>query len=151
ALAAGAKPAEVIPPVTVTQNPVSPGRVRRSLLTPSRGEGRVAPVEPVVNTLVCFPTCARGCGCSQRPAFPAPSICWRDLLKQRLGCFCAARTRGRAVAAPDRLFRRAPAFKILLKMVAGAQRSLRNRNSRGTFGRRTGAPMHAPLFCHTPA
>src|ERR1700751_6102160 len=40
ALAAGAKLAEVIPPVTVTQKPVSPGRARRSLLTPSRRECR---------------------------------------------------------------------------------------------------------------
>jgi hypothetical protein len=31
---------EAIPPVTVTQKPVSPGRARRSLLTPSRRECR---------------------------------------------------------------------------------------------------------------
>src|SRR5579871_2562777 len=42
--------------VTVTQKPVSPGRVRDKPLTPSRREGRVAPVEPVVNEArVLFP------------------------------------------------------------------------------------------------
>jgi hypothetical protein len=40
ALVAGAKPAKAISLVTVTQKPVSPGRARRSLLTPSRRECR---------------------------------------------------------------------------------------------------------------
>ena len=33
------------------------------------------PSEPVVTTLVCFVSFrTRGCGCSERPAFPAPSV-----------------------------------------------------------------------------
>jgi hypothetical protein len=32
------------------------------------------PGELVVTTLVCFLLCTRGCGCTGRPAFPAPSL-----------------------------------------------------------------------------
>jgi hypothetical protein len=43
-------------PATVTQKPVSPGRARRSLLTPSRRECRCS-ASPVVTTLMCFFYC----------------------------------------------------------------------------------------------
>ena len=42
------------PQATVTKRSWTPGRARSISCKPSRGEGRVAPVEPVVNVLMCF-------------------------------------------------------------------------------------------------
>src|SRR6266496_4799796 len=53
----------------------SPRRARRKPLKPLRGECRLNPSEPVVTMLVCFVLFrTRGCGCSEHPAFPAPSV-----------------------------------------------------------------------------
>jgi hypothetical protein len=52
----------------------SPGRARSKPLKPLRGEGRMNPLSPVATTLVCFLFCTRGCGCSEHPVFPAPSL-----------------------------------------------------------------------------
>jgi hypothetical protein len=56
-------------------------RARRKPLKPSRREGRVHPVEPVVTCLCASSIRTQGCGCGQRPAFPAPSLargsCWK--------------------------------------------------------------------------
>src|SRR5580700_6414210 len=48
------RPTRREPGGTVTQKPVSPGRARYRPLTPSRREGRVAPVEPVVTNSCAF-------------------------------------------------------------------------------------------------
>ena len=67
---------------TVTKRSWTPGRARSISRKPSRREGRVAPVEPVVTNSCAFYYCARGCGCNQRPAFPAPSVFRRDVRMQ---------------------------------------------------------------------
>jgi hypothetical protein len=74
----------------------SPGRVRRSLLTPSRREGRVAPVEPVWTCSCAFSSRTRGCGCGQHPAFPAPSFRRGAMLRQDSGAI-APRERGAVI------------------------------------------------------
>src|SRR6516165_5610422 len=56
---AGAKFRGMAREATVTKRSWTPGRARRTPLTPSRREGRVAPVEPVVDLLVCFFQTAR--------------------------------------------------------------------------------------------
>ncbi len=50
----------------------SPGRARRTPLTPSRGEGRVCPAVPVVPA-ACILLSRRATGLSRGPAFLAPS------------------------------------------------------------------------------
>ncbi len=52
----------------------SPGRARRTPLTPSRGEGRVCPAVPVVPA-ACILLSRRATGLSRGPAFLAPSRC----------------------------------------------------------------------------
>ena len=59
---------------TVSNKPGHRGE-REVSRKPLRGECRLNPSEPVVTTLVCFVLFrTRGCGCSERPAFPAPSV-----------------------------------------------------------------------------
>jgi hypothetical protein len=70
----------------------SPGRVRRSLLTPSRREGRVAPVEPVVDLLVCFLISHARLRVRPAPAFPCALFPTRGNAPARLGRDCAAGT-----------------------------------------------------------
>ena len=88
---AGAKLCGMACEATVTKRSWTPGRARTSQLTPSRREGRVAPVEPVVSTLVCFFHCTRGRGCNQHPVFPAPSA-----FEGQLRCKTRAIYRGNA-------------------------------------------------------
>ena len=76
---AGAKLAGGDLPATVTKRSWTPGRARRTPLTPLRREGRVAPVEPVVDLLVCFfPLHARP---RVRPASGFPcALCFRGIM-----------------------------------------------------------------------
>ena len=60
--------------VTVTMRSRTPGRARTTPLTPLRREGRVAPVEPVVNNSCAFYTAHEAAGAasirsSLRPLF----------------------------------------------------------------------------------
>src|SRR6516225_10530269 len=81
---AGAKSAGDDPQATVTKRSWTPGRARTSLLTPSRREGRVFRLN-LWRLLVCFLHCTRGCGCSQHPAFPAPSGLSGGAIDAKLG------------------------------------------------------------------
>src|SRR6266704_7085632 len=64
----------------------SPRRARRKPLKPLRGECRLNPSEPVVTMLVCFVFYrTRDCGCSEHPAFPAPSDSLGEPFLQNLG------------------------------------------------------------------
>jgi hypothetical protein len=74
------------PQATVTMRSRTPGRARTTLLTPSRREGRVAPVEPVVNNPCAFYNAHEAAG--------ATSIrsSLRPLLSRDLG-FCKTRAR----------------------------------------------------------
>src|SRR6266481_8020194 len=59
--------------MTVSNKPGHRGE-REVSRKPLRGECRLNPSEPVVTRLVCFVLFrTRDCGCSERPAFPAPS------------------------------------------------------------------------------
>ena len=84
ALAAGAKSAEDDPQATVTQKPVSPGRARRSLLTPSRRECRCSGFICGSN-LCAFYHRTQGCGCSQTPGIPCALSHFRGPPMQSLG------------------------------------------------------------------
>ena len=72
------------PQATVAKEPGHRGEHEISSKTIARGRpGELA--EPVVTTLVCFVLfCTRGCGCIERPAFPAPSYS-RGWSVQQLG------------------------------------------------------------------
>jgi hypothetical protein len=70
---AGAKCADDDPCTTVTMRSRTPGRARTTPLTPSRREGRECRLNLWLLTRV-LSCCTRGCGCSQHPAFPAPSV-----------------------------------------------------------------------------
>src|SRR5712671_3795289 len=60
--------------MTVATKPGHRGEREVSRKTIARGMS-VDPSEPVVTMLVCFVSFrTRGCGCSERPAFPAPSV-----------------------------------------------------------------------------
>jgi hypothetical protein len=59
---AGAKLAGDDLPATVTMRSRTPGRARTTPLTPLRREGRVAPVEPVVNNSCAFYTAHEAAG-----------------------------------------------------------------------------------------
>src|SRR5215475_9762136 len=64
----------MIPQVTVTQKPVSPGRARHSLLKPSRRECRCFGF--ICGDYLCaFYHCTQGCGCSQTPGIPC-ALCF---------------------------------------------------------------------------
>jgi hypothetical protein len=65
---------EMIPPVTVTQKPVSPGRARRSPLTPSRRECRCFGFICGDYACVLSSRARKAAGAVKHPAFPAPSI-----------------------------------------------------------------------------
>jgi hypothetical protein len=57
------------------------GESTKETVKPLRGECRVISGVTVVTTLVCFLFCTQGCGCIERPAFPAPSgFIGRDVL-----------------------------------------------------------------------
>ncbi len=76
----------------------SPRRARRKPLKPLRGECRLNPSEPVVTMLVCFVFYrTRGCGCSEHPAFPAPSVFFGRMDFAQLGRL-APRDRGGATS-----------------------------------------------------
>src|SRR5215472_17874540 len=89
ALAAGAKPCETFRKVTVTQKPVSPGRARRSLLTPSRRECRCFGFSCSDYAHVLLSIAHEAMGAAMHPAFPAPSAFLRavDALTR---AFCVA-------------------------------------------------------------
>jgi hypothetical protein len=78
------------PGETEANKPGTPGRSRSSRSTIAQGVPDVSAL-PVVTTACVhhYPSCTRGCGCGQRPAFPAPSFFKGDLR-------CKARTRNRA-------------------------------------------------------
>jgi hypothetical protein len=60
----------------VTTKPGSPRRSRRKPLKPLRGECRAFRCDRGDYTRMLILFCMRGCGCIERPAFPAPSD-WR--------------------------------------------------------------------------
>jgi hypothetical protein len=74
ALAAGAKPRGMTREATVTQKPVSPGRARRSLLTPSRRECRCFGFSCSDYAHVLPSFAHEAMGAARHPAFPAPSL-----------------------------------------------------------------------------
>jgi len=78
------------PGETEANKPGTPGRSRSSRSTIAQGVPDVSAL-PVVTTACVhhYPSCTRGCGCGQRPAFPAPSFF-------KGGLRCKARTRNRA-------------------------------------------------------
>src|SRR5215475_15860457 len=82
ALAAGAKVAEDDPQATVTQKPVSPGRARHSPLTPSRRECRCFGFICGDYTCVLSTIAHKAAGAAKHPAFPAPSVFGRPLLRK---------------------------------------------------------------------
>jgi hypothetical protein len=118
------------------------GESTKQPLKPLRREGRVAPVEPVVSNSCAFYLCTRGYGCSQHPAFPAPSMRWRGSFAQNLG---------RLASRDDRCWG-APgsAHNVQLMMVAAEPRLLRPRNSFGRFDPSPRSFLLTPLFSHTP-
>ncbi len=83
----------------------SPGRARNKPLKPLRRECRCDAGEPVVTT-VCLLPLHTGCGCIGHPAFPAPSVFWRDTARHSPGRF-APRDR-KIVSAIERRPREAP-------------------------------------------
>jgi len=62
----------------------SPGRARNKPLKPLRRECRCDAGEPVVTT-VCLLPLHTGRGCIGHPAFPAPSVFWRDTVRIHSG------------------------------------------------------------------
>jgi hypothetical protein len=72
---AGVNPRVEEPGETEANKPGTPGRSRSSRSTIAQGVPDVSAL-PVVTTACVhhYPSCTRGCGCGQRPAFPAPSF-----------------------------------------------------------------------------
>src|SRR5579871_6968220 len=68
----------MIPQVTVTQKPVSPGRARHKPLTPLRRECRCFGWTCGEYACVLFAFAHEAAGAAQHPAFPAPSLSSRD-------------------------------------------------------------------------
>jgi hypothetical protein len=72
-------------PATVTTKPVSPGRARKSLLTPSRRECRCSARTCGEYSCVLPFIAHKAAGAAQHPAFPAPSAFSRDIADAELG------------------------------------------------------------------
>jgi hypothetical protein len=79
---------------TVTKGSRTPGRARRSLLTPSRREGRVAPVEPVVINSCAFLMHAR-LRVQPAPGLPCALVFPGGTSIRKPRANCAARTQTR--------------------------------------------------------
>jgi hypothetical protein len=95
---AGVKPAGDLR-VTVAKEPGTPGRTRISR-KPSRGECRNRFGVPVVKSCLCaFSLRTQGCGCDERPAFPAPSVVARGTHDASPGRISAAGMRRRATTS----------------------------------------------------
>jgi len=84
-LAAGVKSAEATPRATVTTKPVSPGRARRSLLTPSRRECRCFGLTCSDYAHVLFHSAHEAMGAAKHLAFPVPSAFSRETYFVKLG------------------------------------------------------------------
>jgi hypothetical protein len=65
---------------TVTKKPDTPGRARSSRKTIAQGVPDVSAQPDYLCALLLFST--QGCGCGQRPAFPAPSVLRRATMMQ---------------------------------------------------------------------
>jgi len=85
----------------VARKPGSPGRSRRKPLKPLRRECRNVPVDLWWTYSCAFLFCARGCGCTEAPAFPAPSFIRGDMFVHHPGAFRAAAMRA-CVVIPGR-------------------------------------------------
>src|SRR5665213_1743817 len=68
---AGVKSALTEAQAMVAKKPGAPGRARSSRKTIAQGRPDVSG-EPVVTNSYAFLHCMRGCGCIERPVFPAP-------------------------------------------------------------------------------
>jgi len=80
---AGAKRAGESPQATVTKRSWTPGRARTTPLTPSRRESRSVSVNLWWTCSCAFIIRTRGCGCTQHPVFPAPSLSFEGVIVRK--------------------------------------------------------------------
>jgi hypothetical protein len=104
----------------------------------------------VVITLVCFLFCTQGCGCIERPAFPAPSDLRRRDFQQNSGASRRGNTKLRRMNANPQYFassrRTRDPYAAAFCLKDAAQRLSRNRRAPITAVTLSFGCRMAPLF-----